>query len=79
MATMSSPYEDDLFKNIKLKHHRIIQCKNTEDINNQKKLSNLCGVCNNKASGKHYGLSKCEGCKGLNYFFILNLKNMFFL
>ncbi len=68
MASMSSSYEDNLFKKIKLKHHSIIQHTSAVDIKNQKKLSSLCGVCNDKASGKHYGLRTCEGCKGMNYF-----------
>jgi hypothetical protein len=23
-----------------------------------------CGVCHDKATGVHYGLATCEGCKG---------------
>lgn len=26
--------------------------------------SKLCAVCNDRASGKHYGVYSCEGCKG---------------
>ncbi|CAF3180089.1 unnamed protein product [Rotaria sp. Silwood2] len=33
-------------------------------INNHRKLFNVCGVCNDKATGIHYGLATCEGCKG---------------
>ncbi|CAF1214537.1 unnamed protein product [Rotaria sordida] len=38
--------------------------KNISFINNHRKLFNLCDVCNDKATGMHYGLATCEGCKG---------------
>ncbi|CAF3985859.1 unnamed protein product [Rotaria sp. Silwood1] len=38
--------------------------KNISFIHNHRKLFNLCGVCNDKATGIHYGLATCEGCKG---------------
>lgn len=25
-----------------------------------------CGVCHDRATGVHYGLATCEGCKGRN-------------
>jgi len=72
MASMSSLYEDNLFKKIKLKHHRIIQLTYADNIQYKKKSFSLCGVCNGKSSGKHYGLPTCEGCKG---FFKRTVKN----
>lgn len=33
-----------------------------------------CKVCNDKASGIHYGLASCESCKVI--FFLIYLKNM---
>lgn len=30
----------------------------------QATTSKLCAVCNDRASGKHYGVYSCEGCKG---------------
>jgi len=26
--------------------------------------SNNCAICNDRATGKHYGASSCDGCKG---------------
>ena len=41
-----------------------------EDLPNETKLHNIdknqfgnCKVCDDKASGVHYGVASCEGCK----------------
>ncbi|KAM3721714.1 Retinoic acid receptor beta [Dirofilaria immitis] len=31
---------------------------------NQEEDNNLCAICNDKASGNHYSVPSCEGCKG---------------
>lgn len=35
---------------------------------NQEENNNLCAICNDKASGKHYGVLSCEGCKVYTHF-----------
>ncbi|CAF1684776.1 unnamed protein product [Rotaria magnacalcarata] len=36
----------------------------TKSICHQKKPTRPCEVCNDRATGVHYGLTTCEGCKG---------------
>lgn len=66
-------YEDNLFKKIKLKHHRVMQHTST---NSQK--VNLCAICNDKVNGIHYSVRTCASCKGKKFSFILNFENVYF-
>ena len=34
----------------------------------QRRLFHMCAMCNDRATGIHYGLTTCEGCKGQNWF-----------
>lgn len=40
--------------------------------NGLKKPETACEVCNDKATGVHYGLTTCEGCKGIFDVFTFN-------
>ena len=39
-------------------------------LRDHRKVSLQCGVCDDKATGIHYGLATCEGCKGIHVRFI---------
>lgn len=55
---------DDLFKKFKLKHHRLIQQHTLKDSSMNFSKVSLCGICNDKSTGIHYGLATCDSCKG---------------
>ncbi|XP_065078130.1 hepatocyte nuclear factor 4-gamma isoform X2 [Ochlerotatus camptorhynchus] len=38
--------------------------KNYSQENSQSSANNLCTICSDRATGKHYGAASCDGCKG---------------
>jgi hypothetical protein len=66
VLTLITQIENDLLFNYE--HDQSI-------IHTHRSSSVQCGVCHDKATGIHYGLATCEGCKGniICYFVLTNI------
>ena len=54
-----------------ISHFENFSCKETLDSKTEKTVSNLygnCRICSEEATGLHYGVFTCEGCKVKTYF-----------
>jgi hypothetical protein len=59
--------ENELVRSLNKYHHQDISSIENHDrsIRDQNRPYIQCGVCHDRATGVHYGLATCEGCKGI--------------